>query len=1043
MADSKAAITKAKLADGTTVSVNDHVYLTPEHLGESYYIGRIMEFCSSPKRRGLQARIAWFNRPKDVISRKSYDPRLLVATMHSDVNPITSIRGKCTVTYKNYIPSNQLDVYKRQDDHFYYHQLYDRYMQRVYDIIPSRLVQNIPINIQQALCERYEFVVVEQGKVADLTVARRTCCVCHSWCASVSSVKCAACQKNFHMSCINPPLLRKPPKGFAWQCTFCTRLEHQDEEASSTNSNTSSSVLEEKPKKSSSSENKRFTRTTRSQSQQKSNPSIVVTPTTNRQQRRSRTTTNTESEGSYQGQQKHYRLTNMWPFRYFGVNTDINDVLDVDDRIYPRARSRLGARYQADTLPVVESTTTTKEDNGSSSPILSFRAQALQRYKAKRLEKRSRKRPTRRNDMESSEPLEQDEDEEYFERGTDATVTKLFVPDNSMDEAILDQYMEKAKTLPTLPLPPYSSDYQDRALLELQNSNHDPDRALESLSKLTTEDFGYIVDWTKDEVKSFEEGVTLHGHDLYQVGRMVPSKRHADVVRFFFKWKKTDRYEPVYSQWTKVYKPAKRFKKCDVGKSISPGAGEPTHQQDDKSNYNNHDSESDAESGVEEPDPTVIRVSPEAMKDFGCANCGTTESRIWRRMPTDIDLKRKVFHQVLCNDCGEIWLKYSIMPKTTNEGGQRGRFRSPKAGGGMKRKRLLEDGTSKSRKVGDKDARNMVLAFTPSSCAVCKQMGPDNRLLTCYGCGISVHDDCYGANLSEKKGWHCDVCVNKKNPTASYKYQCILCNDSTTDTTQPLKQTAMYNWVHVLCALFVPETKFVHINTMQPVEYVGAIKPSRWEQTCHLCEKRGGVCVGCQTCKKPMHTECAIRNNYTVGFELIKPSAENMEAVVSAGRFNPESPAGVLAPRIWCLEHSDDVPNDTFINLTSRTCDEENESVIRLYANLCKQVESGTTPATRRYKAVVTACNKTADWRSTPELSTASSLSPTITATTEPSFSSPSDVARQPIPAFDAVHPACSQCPITYSPYWWKANVASDALLCHRCYWSHHPNSVS
>ena len=80
----------------------------------------------------------------------------------------------------------------------------------------------------------------------------------------------------------------------------------------------------------------------------------------------------------------------------------------------------------------------------------------------------------------------------------------------------------------------------------------------------------------------------------------------------------------------------------------------------------------------------------------------------------------------------------------------------------------------------------MVLTFTPSPCAVCKQMDPDNRLLTCYGCGISVHDgkekigssfkkvaytlllDCYGANLSGKKGWHCDVCVNKKNPTASY-----------------------------------------------------------------------------------------------------------------------------------------------------------------------------------------------------------------------------------------------------------------------------------
>lgn len=267
----------------------------------------------------------------------------------------------------------------------------------------------------------------------------------------------------------------------------------------------------------------------------------------------------------------------------------------------------------------------------------------------------------------------------------------------------VDQYMQRAKTLPTLPLPPYSSDYQDRALLELQKSNHDPERALASLSKLTTEDFEYIVDWTKDEVKSFEEGVTLHGHDLYQVGRMVPSKRHADVVRFFFQWKKTDRYEPVYSQWTKVYKPAKRFKKSDVAKSISPAAaGEASHPENDKSHYH-QDSESDAESGVEESDPTVIRVSSEAMKDFTCANCGTAESRIWRRMPTDIDLKRKVFRQVLCNDCGEIWLKYSIMPKTTNEG-QRGRFKSPKAGG-MKRKRFVEVGTSKSRRVGDKDVR--------------------------------------------------------------------------------------------------------------------------------------------------------------------------------------------------------------------------------------------------------------------------------------------------------------------------------------------------
>lgn len=49
-----------------------------------------------------------------------------------------------------------------------------------------------------------------------------------------------------------------------------------------------------------------------------------------------------------------------------------------------------------DTLPAVESTTSATDD-GSSSPIPSLRDQALQRYKAKRLEKRGRKRPTRRN----------------------------------------------------------------------------------------------------------------------------------------------------------------------------------------------------------------------------------------------------------------------------------------------------------------------------------------------------------------------------------------------------------------------------------------------------------------------------------------------------------------------------------------------------------------------------------------------------------------------------------------------------------------------
>lgn len=142
-----------------------------------------MEFTNSTKRRGLQARIAWYNRPKDVVNRKATDPCLLIATMHSDLNPVSSIRGKCRVVHKDYIDKNELERYRSQPDNFYYNQLYDRYIQRVYDVVPCEAVQNVPRDIQEALIDHYQFIVVEQGKAAELTDTQRVCCVCHGWCA--------------------------------------------------------------------------------------------------------------------------------------------------------------------------------------------------------------------------------------------------------------------------------------------------------------------------------------------------------------------------------------------------------------------------------------------------------------------------------------------------------------------------------------------------------------------------------------------------------------------------------------------------------------------------------------------------------------------------------------------------------------------------------------------------------------------------------------------------------------------------------------------
>lgn len=70
------------------------------------------------------------------------------------------------------------------------------------------------------------------------------------------------------------------------------------------------------------------------------------------------------------------RMTHMWPFRYFGIHTDMDDVLDIDDRIYPRARSRIGPRYQVDTLPEPqrEALTPTPTPTPSSSDLSNVRS---------------------------------------------------------------------------------------------------------------------------------------------------------------------------------------------------------------------------------------------------------------------------------------------------------------------------------------------------------------------------------------------------------------------------------------------------------------------------------------------------------------------------------------------------------------------------------------------------------------------------------------------------------------------------------------------
>lgn len=215
--------------------------------------------------------------------------------------------------------------------------------------------------------------------------------------------------------------------------------------------------------------------------------------------------------------------------------------------------------------------------------------------------------------------------------------------------------MTQAMSLPSFTIPVCSVDLKTRIIQELERHDYNTQDALQAVSKLTSDDFPHAVEWTPEEVESFEKAITLYGHDLFRVGRKVPSKKHADVVRYFYQWKKTDRYEPVYSQWTTIYKPTKRFKKFIDNKMVVEEENDVSRMPIDDGDEEESDSEHDA---------TVVHVDAQTMRSFQCANCLAIDSIRWRRMPTDIDRKRKQFRQVLCDACGEYWLKYGVMRKT-------------------------------------------------------------------------------------------------------------------------------------------------------------------------------------------------------------------------------------------------------------------------------------------------------------------------------------------------------------------------------------------
>ena len=161
----------------------DHIYLICEPPGEPYYLARIMEFLHSkndPAKPVDSIRVNWYYRPKD-IQRKVTDTRVLFASMHSDTCPLNSIRGKCYIRHRDEIEN--LDAYRKDRDSFYFERMFDRYIHRYYDVIPTIKVKNVPEAIRTVLCERWKYLLVEPQRAKELCSQMKECKRCTGYCA--------------------------------------------------------------------------------------------------------------------------------------------------------------------------------------------------------------------------------------------------------------------------------------------------------------------------------------------------------------------------------------------------------------------------------------------------------------------------------------------------------------------------------------------------------------------------------------------------------------------------------------------------------------------------------------------------------------------------------------------------------------------------------------------------------------------------------------------------------------------------------------------
>jgi hypothetical protein len=943
------------------------------------------------------------------------------------------------------------------------------------------------------------------------------------------------------MNCVRPPLLKKPSRGFAWACAPCSRAQERRLEARRTpivGDNTPDADDEEIPE------------------EDEEDPAGVQTTAGSPQANEDRPATEAEIAHA-----------KMWTMRYLGVHCRVEDALQYDDRaIYPRASSRLGPKHQCTVLPwygrpvklvkpieikkkYIKSAGYKKDTKLSKETLAALEADKVEKAKrplwvqdepvgyVRRGEDHPNKDPSNTAKLVFQLPTLG----ELSERGREDAPA-------AVSEDVVDAYMKRAKKIAQdIGVHHYSVDFLDRAVYLLQENNFNADVAIERLKKTDP-----IGKWPKsrleirqdlrdprfvlsrDEQKRFDDGVSKFGSELRTVRMHVKSVSHADIVRYWYHWKKTSRGREIWG----TFGGRKNTKKVKAESDNASKLLDDIADAQDDSAFDNDKIE-------------------QRTRKLICKHCSRRHSRIWRRAPGvtpgqtvqgdgKSSSKKDGLVLALCDRCARLWRRYAIkwenmdeIAKKVAQGG--GRAWKKKVDEELLREweKLnkeppqdiadaveLDPSTQAGAEPAKKKIRVSDVAPEPKKkavvqqpppppriptpplvpqwpkmasypCAICQTGSGESDCLICRDCRLTVHAKCYGEPDLRNGKFTCDMCSNDRKESAtvagasadpaSYAYNCVLCPVHLTqcdlveaptishhkknsrqkekervekqlaaqlteqyrqqqkDRGRPslpreaLKRTLDNNWIHLTCALFIPDIKFSDAKVLDGAEGVPFARQWRtWD--CKFCQTTDGASITCHAshCNTTFHVACALKAGCAFGIQL-QPVKGNRRDSSSSGVATLKGQTGIIEAAIYCDSHKSQADKDKIWHLET-AADDQGTTVLQVFAEKAKQADLTLTGTARK-------ANQLDDFTKFIAMS-----APKLTENRRISASGPSkvkstkDVKDAPVGSITGVpieHPSvdfqrntppkekettCFKCGIDVSPKWWKADNRSVAL---------------